>query len=68
MSMDEGMVRRIRSELQAEPYIGPALEAVALVLDVHAHPDVKPLADLLRDAAEVMSSEQRYQRRKGMWK
>lgn len=68
MSMDEGLVRRIRAELQAEPTIGPALEAIALIIDVHAHQDVKPLADLLRDAANTMTAGQRAQRRTGMWK
>jgi hypothetical protein len=64
--MDRSLARKIEQELHAEPCIGPALESLALVLDVHGA-ELRGMAELLREAAEVMTDQQRSQRRRGMW-
>lgn len=64
MRLRESTHRRIRSELQAEPQVGPALLEVALALESDGDDTLSDLGQLLRDA-ESLLADARLQRRTG---
>ena len=63
--MLEATHRRIRSELQAEAQVGPALFEVATALEMDGDETLSELAQLLRDAEAALPDGARNQRRTG---